>query len=475
MKTLLTILLMIATAVYAERPNFIFILSDDQDWTETSVQMHPDYPNSKSAYIETPNLEKLATQGMVFSAAYSPAPVCSPTRISLQTGKSPAQLNFTKAAPVMTARHNYKLLPPSIIKSISSDETTIAEMLKTAGYATAHYGKWHLQNGGPENHGYDESDGNTGNQHAAPHVAPNPVDIFGITERANAFMEKNTEADTPFFMQLSHHALHYPQNAAKNLLKKYAERAGGSADDKRIQRMAMAEHLDTGVGLIMQKIEQLGIGDRTYLIYMSDNGGGGGGNKAKGGKKTNVRPLTAGKGGVWEGGIRVPLIIRGPGVKNGVYCNIRVVGYDLYPTLCKLAGVKATMPNGIEGGNITPLFPTGSGTVIRPREELVFHFPHYQGDTPHSAILYGTYKLMKWYEDDSVKLFDLTKDIGENNDLSNKMPEIADELKKRLESYLADMNAKLPKQNPDYDPALPSFGDGKKKGKKGPKPNKQQI
>ena len=218
----------------------------------------------------------------------------------------------------MTERHNYKLLSPSINKSISSDETTIAEMLKTTSYATAHYGKWHLQNGGPENHGYDESDGNTGNQDAAPHVAPNPVDIFGITERANAFMEKNTKAGKPFFMQLSHHALHYPQNADKTLLEKYAVLSGGNVDDKRIQRMAMAEHLDAGVGLILKKIDELGIADKTYLIYMSDNGGGGGGGggkKAKRGKQQSTRPLTAGKGSVGEGGIRVPLIIQGPGIK----------------------------------------------------------------------------------------------------------------------------------------------------------------
>jgi arylsulfatase A-like enzyme len=438
------------------KPNFVFILSDDQDWTETSVQMHPDMPNSKSQYIETPNLEKLASQGMTFSAAYSPAPVCSPTRISLQTGKSPAQLHWTKAAPVMTATSNCPLLPPQNARQISGNETTIAEMLKTAGYATAHFGKWHLSCGGPENHGYDESDGDTGNQDAAPHIAPNPVDIFGITERANAFMVQHTKSGTPFYMQLSHHALHYPQNADKALLDKYANLSGGSTDDKRVQRMAMAEHLDDGIGLIMQKIEELGIAENTYLIYMSDNGGGGGGgNKAKPGKHKNVRPLTAGKGGLWEGGIRVPLIIRGPGVTSGIYCTARVVGYDLYPTLCRLADVNADWPKDLEGGDIAPLFATGSGTVKRPREELVFHFPHYQGDTPHSAIMLGDYKLMKWYEDDRVKLFDLSKDIGECNDLSRAMPEKTTELKTRLEQYLSDIGARLPRPNPDYDSNKP--------------------
>ena len=151
-----------------KHPNILFILSDDQDWTETAVQMHPDHPNSKSPQIQTPNLERLASEGMTFSAAYAPAPVCSPTRISLQTGKSPAALKWTKASSPVTAADNYPLVPERINKNISADEVTIAETLKTAGYATAHYGKWHLAGGGPEKHGYDESDGGTGSSLLLP-------------------------------------------------------------------------------------------------------------------------------------------------------------------------------------------------------------------------------------------------------------------------------------------------------------------
>jgi arylsulfatase A-like enzyme len=421
--------------------------------------MHPDLPTSRNRYLETPNLEQLAKQGMVFSAAYAPAPVCSPTRISLQTGKSPAALHWTKAGPVMTAADNYPLLPPAIEKNIPTGETTIAEILKTAGYATAHYGKWHLSGGGPEKHGYDVSDGDTDNKDAAPHVAPNSVDIFGITERASAFMEKNVKAGKPFFMQLSHHALHYPENADKELVQKYAARSGGSIEDKNVQRMALAEQLDQGVGLIMKKVDDLGIADITYVIYMSDNGGGGG--------KKSDRPLTEGKGGVWEGGIRVPLIIRGPGVKAGNYCAERVVGYDLFPTFCSLAGLAQPLPKGIEGGDIAPLFATGTGTVVRPRLGLVFHFPHYQGDTPQSAILLGDYKLIKWYEDGRCRLFDLSRDIGENNDLSQVLPEKTAEMKALLEQYLKDIGAQLPVVNPDYDPAATSTS--RKTGKEGKK------
>lgn len=447
------------------QPNFIFILTDDQDWTETSVQMHPELPYSKSQYIQTPNLEKLASEGIIFSNAYAPSSVCAPTRISLQTGKSPAQLHWTKAGPAVTTRDNYPLIPKPIRRSIPSSETTIAEILKDAGYATAHYGKWHLSGGGPEEHGYDESDGNTGNQDAARHVAPNPVDIFGITERASAFMEKHAKASTPFFMQLSHNGLHYPENSTPEMLLKYAKLTGRSTDDRLVQRCAMAEHLDQGLGLIMEKIDALGIRENTYLIFMSDNGGTAGGKRDRRKNTTNTRPLNSGKGSVFEGGIRIPLIIRGPEVPADIYSNSRVVGYDLFTTFCSLAGIKQPLPEGIEGGDMTAILHSGKGQVQRPREALVFHFPHYQADTPHSAILLGDYKLIKWYEDSSVKLFNLSKDIGESKDLSEQFPEKTAELLKALEQYLKDMDAQIPDINPDYDPSKPSTPQqGKKPG-----------
>ena len=219
------------------RPNFVFILSDDQDWTGLSVQMHDAVPNSRSDFYRTPNLEKLAKQGMRFTDAYAPAPVCSPTRYSLQTGKSPAQLHWTKASRAMTAADGYKLIPPRIVRQISFSETTIGEILKRAGYGTAHYGKWHLRGGGPGRHGFDEHDGDTSNADAAPFTDPNPVDIFGISERAATFMEKHARAHKPFYVQLSHHALHYPQNALKSTLQDYQNRPpAGSIGTPRERR-----------------------------------------------------------------------------------------------------------------------------------------------------------------------------------------------------------------------------------------------
>ena len=252
-------------AVAQTRPNFVFLLSDDQGWDGLSVQMHDTISNSKSDFYQTPNLEKLAQQGMRFSAAYSPSSVCSPTRCSLQTGKSPAQNHWTKAAPIATAEDGYKLVPPMHGKNLSRGETTIAEMLQQAGYATAHYGKWHLGGGGPGNHGYDVHDGNTSNKDAAPFVDPNPVDIFGMSSRANAFMEENTKAGKPFFIQLSYHALHYPQNALASTIAAYQNRPKGSIH-RDVNRAAITEDLDTGVGMVMDQIEKLGIGDHTYFL-----------------------------------------------------------------------------------------------------------------------------------------------------------------------------------------------------------------
>ncbi|HEX3868973.1 MAG TPA: sulfatase-like hydrolase/transferase, partial [Pirellulales bacterium] len=413
MKTLAFVLAVVgiqAVAAAATRPNIVFMLSDDQGWSGTSVQMHPDIAASKSEIFHTPNLETFASQGMRFSAAYAPAPVCSPTRISLQTGKSPAQLHWTKAAPPEEGR---KLIEPRLIKSIASSETTIGEMLRRAGYATAHYGKWHIAGGGPSEHGYDESDGDTGNENAYKFTDPNPVDIFGMAERAATFMEKNAKAKKPFYVQLSWNALHAAENARKATVAKYERTLAGS-DMKRITTAAITEDLDEGVGVVLKAIDRRGLKDNTYVIYMSDNGAGG---KGRGG-------LNGGKGGVWEGGIRVPLIIRGPGIKPNSWCHTRVVGYDLFPTFCQWAGVpNSQLPKGIEGGSIAALLSNdGRGQVKRPREELVFHFPHYQSDDgPQTAILLGNLKLMHFYEDNRDALFDLSTDIGERNDLAAMM------------------------------------------------------
>ena len=306
--------------------------------------------------------------------------------------------------------------------------------------------------GGPAAHGYDEGDGEIGNEYAHQYGDPNPADIFGMAKRAVAFMEKNKRANKPFFIQMSWHALHAPQNALKTTLTKYAQKMGRSVDEKRVGSAAIAENLDTGVGMVVDAIDRLGLADNTFVIYMSDNGSGGGG---KVGKRGSRDGLAGGKGGVWEGGIRSPMIIRGPGIPAASWCHERVVGYDFYPTYCEWAGIPVSkLPPRIEGGSIAGLLGDGRGSVKRPREEMVFHFPHYQGgDGPHSALFLGNHKLMKFYEDGRLALFDIKADVSEQNDLSQRMPQRVKELDSLLVKYLRDIDAQMATPNTNYDPS----------------------
>ena len=446
------------------QPNFLFLLSDDQGWNGLSCRMHPEREDSRSQVIETPHLARLASEGMRFSAAYSPASVCAPTRISLQTGKSPAQCQWTKAASSMREEDGFPLIPPQNRRDIDSDEITIGEMLQSAGYVTAHFGKWHINGGGPEGHGYDLSDGNTSNNAAAPFVPPNSVDIFGMGERAMNLMAQSSQSGKPFFIQMSYHALHFPQHAPPELLDKY-EQLNPGGQEKEIGRSAMSEALDQGIGLLLAKIDSLGISDNTYVIYMSDNG-----SSTKG-------TLRGGKGGVWEGGVRVPLIVRGPGIAENSWCHQRVVGYDFFPTFCELAGVQKPLPEAIEGGTLTPLFRGENTPVGRAREELVFHFPHYQGDTPHTALLWNNWKIMHFYESGESLLYDLDRDIEESNNLATEHPDVVRNLESELFSYLAEIEAQLPVKNPSFDPDNPpslrdKVREEKRRGGKGGKGGK---
>jgi len=466
LRTLLSSLTLAFTIHAAEtsvpqHPNIILLLSDDQDWNGLSVPMHPDMPGSRSDYYETPRLTKFAAESMRFSNGYSPAPVCSPTRISLQTGMTPARLGWTKAAP---PESNHKLIEGDSRKAIHEDETTFAELLHRAGYATAHFGKWHLTGGGPQRHGFDVSDGDTGNRDADPYTDPNPVDIFGMTDRAKVFMEKNTKAGKPFYLQMSYHALHVPENAMKSSLAHFRTKPAGQLH-RDPARAAITLDLDTGVGRLLDAINALGLEKTTYVIYMADNGGGGGG---KGGK-SRTTSLSGGKGDLGEGGIRVPFIVRGPGITPNSWCHQPVVGYDWFPTFCHWAGVKESLSANLDGGDLTPLLLGANQPVKRRDAALLFHFPHYQGDTPQSALRDGDLKLVFYHEDGSRQLFDLSKDPSEQNDLSKTRKEDADRLEAELRARLADADAKMPKPNPSFDPAkAPAPQKAGKGGRKNP-------
>lgn len=427
-----------------DRPNIILMIADDQGRDGLSVAMAPGV--DPSTIFHTPRLETFAAQGRRFSNAYAPAPVCSPSRISIQCGRTPAALHWTTAAPAETG---HRMIEPRIIKSIPHEIVTIGELLRGAGYATAHYGKWHIGGGGPGEHGYDEHDGDTGNEQAFAFTDPNPVDLFGMAKRTEDFMRRAGEAGQPFYVQLSWNALHAPENSLAKTKAKYAKLAADGGTSKRAEVAAITEDLDTAVGMVLDAVDRLGLAGTTYVIYTSDNGAGGGGRRGG---------LSGGKGSVWEGGIRVPFIVRGPGIAAGSWCHIPIVGWDLLPTFCQWADIgEAAIPYEVEGGSLVDLFAQGDeGDVVRKRSELVFHFPHYQsGHTPHAAIRIGNLKVIEFFEDSSVKLFDLAVDPGERNDLATERPKDAELLRRRLENYLFSVGAQMPSLDPAFDPAAP--------------------
>ncbi|MCK5001209.1 MAG: sulfatase, partial [Anaerohalosphaera sp.] len=401
----------------SKKPNFVFILSDDMGWTGLSTVMDDKIPRSKSDFYDTPRLAEFAERSMRFSNAYSPAAMCTPSRASILTGKSPAKLHMTTPGGARQQPKKQKVIPPQHISSLPAAEITIAEILKKHNYAAAHFGKWHLEGSGPGNHGFDMHDGNTANAGPGAYTDPNPKDIFGITERANAFMDKQIAAEKPFYLQLSHYAVHRQYQALEKTKQLFATKTKGTRHND-VTYAAMTKDLDTSIGMVLDKIEQLGISDNTYIVFMSDNGAGNPRNPAEN------APLSNGKASLWQGGIRVPLIINGPGIKPNSFCRTNVIGYDLFPTFCELAKV-GPLPAGIEGVSIVPLL-CGKDKEFNRTDDLVFHFPHYgmgPSQTPQSAIIAGNWKLIKSYESGNESLFDLSKDIGETTDLSKKKPE----------------------------------------------------
>ncbi len=445
------VVIFVQHAASAAQPNFIVVLGEGAGWTSSSVQMDDRNPASKSEGVKTPSLERLAAAGMRFSDGYAASPRCTPSRAALFTGRSPAALHMTfvgdgKRGGAVTT----KIIPPNASMELAMEETTICELLKQAGYATAHFGKWHVGREDPSKHGFDESDGPTSNGGPENVDNPNPKQALAMTAKGIAFMEKNVKAKKPFYLQMSH----YPSQDEKG----GGQRGGGG---KHAEEVAVT---DQTFGQILDAVERLGLKGNTYIVYTTDHGTPG-----------RNAPLNGGKGGVWEGGIRVPFIVAGPGIKAGVCSHVRVSATDLFPTFAELAGVKQ-LPKNIEGGSLAAvLLGGGTGTVKRPREEFVVHFPHYDKDRqgPASTILLGNFKLTRVYETGERKLFDLSKDIVERNDLAKTMWQKVAELDQRLTDYLKAVNAQLPTVNPNPDPNQSASNlPGEKKGKKGGKGGK---
>ena len=255
--------------------------------------------------------------------------------------------------------------------------------------------------------------------------AGDPKRIFSVTKRANRFMETQVKAGRPFYMRISHYALHVRHCALKETVEKHTK-AGRREDTARYA--AMAEDLDTGLGLLLDKIDSLGIADKTYVIFTSDNGGGFRGNK----------PLRGGKASLWEGGIRVPAVVRGPAVKPGTYCDVPIAGWDFLPTFRDLADGGRSLPEGSDGGSLRSLFENGNGGKVRRSiEPLIFHYPWFD-NVPMSAIRLGDYKLVKDLNTNQARLFNLAEDVRESRDLSKSMPDVAKQLHETLTPILYD-------------------------------------
>lgn len=422
-------------------PNFIFILVDDQGWNGTSVQMMNTEPLSKSDYHSTPNLEKLASRGIRFSNAYASAPVCAPSRYSIQFGKTPARMSFIRVG-MSTSHINHKELVsiPKALKKINKE------------YVAAHFGKWGIGSI-PETLGYDYSDGPTKNKDGGfvndrtqwNHVSvEDPKNIFSITRKAVDFMEKNTIEKKPFYLQISHYAVHASIQSKKETFLNQAKKPLG-AQHINPGFAAMTEDLDKGLGIILDKISQLGIQDNTYVIYMSDNGSVPNIPGAKKYTKSYNYPLKRGKWDALEGGLRVPLVIAGPGIEFGNESQVPVSGSDILPTIKDLAGKSNFKLNEIDGGSFKSILLDPSKLKVkREVDGIFFHVPYKNGialKRPHSAVRKGDFKLVKFQDNGDLFLYNLTIDKKESQNLVYHNPKKAKELEKLLMNYLKEVHA----------------------------------
>ena len=422
-------------------PNFILILADDQGWNGTSVKMMDNESGSKSDYFETPNLERFAQSGIRFSDAYASAPVCAPSRYSIQFGKTPARLSLIRVG--MNTDHidheGFTSIPKAL-KKINSN------------YRTAHFGKWGMGSN-PSVFGYDVSDGPTKNKDGNfdnnrsqwEHVfKKDPKNIFSLTDRAIEFIDSSKEEEKPFYLQISHYAVHSNVESKEKSYAVLKDKPIG-AQQKDLGFAAMTFDLDEGLGLLLNKIKELEIEDNTYIIYMSDNGSVPNIPGAKKYEKSYNFPLSRGKWDAYEGGVRVPLIIAGPGIKNDTESATPVSGSDLLPTIIDLAGNKTIALTEIDGGSFAPILLNENNKKIkRAVDGIFFHVPYKNGialKRPHSAVRRGDYKLIKFQDDKSILLFNLVKDKMEQLDLATQKPEKVKELEKILDNYLTEVHA----------------------------------
>ncbi len=431
------------------KPNVVFILADDLGWAQVGCY--------GSRFYETPHIDRLAAEGMRFTDAYAACPVCSPTRASIMTGKYPARLHLTDFIAGGDFPYE-RLKQPEWQKFLPLEEFTLGELFGGQGYVTAGFGKWHLSIDklpprsapyDPDKQGFDETF-----LSEKPSAKQDPEtdahNAEAITGKSLAFLEANK--DKRFFLFIAHNLVHDPLKGKARLVAKYKAKSGADQPENNPVLGAMMEELDTSVGRVLAKLDELQLADKTLVIFFSDNGG-----LEKTARQT---PLRAGKANLYEGGIRVPFIVRWPGVvKPGSTCHEPVISTDFFPTFGDILNVQEDPKGPMDGVTLLPLLKQ-AGALNRPA--LYWHYPHYHGSSigPGGAVRAGDYKLIEWFDEsipgpgNSLELYNLKEDPGEQNNLARQRPAKAEQMRRMLELWRHDVGAQRMSPNPAYDPQI---------------------
>jgi arylsulfatase A len=436
-------------------PNVVFILVDDLGWADLGCQ--------GNTHIDTPNIDRLAAQGMRFTDAYAACPVCSPTRASILSGQYPAHLGITDFIPGHWRPFAPLTVPVNRTQYLPHQVVTLPEALKDAGYISAHFGKWHLGPRAyfPDTQGFDEGYVSEGWTHFGNMTIPDQGlskdDYLSevLTEDAISFMrrQKNTG---PFFVSICHFGVHIPLEAREELVAKYEAKPQPEGGYIHPVYAAMVEHIDQSVGRVMESLDEMGIADNTMLVFYSDNGGLIKRYDGAGETVTTNAPLRGEKGSLHEGGIRVPLVVRWPGrVPAGAECGVPVTSTDFYPTFLDAAGL--TPPSGHDLDGVS-LLPHLTGNTPAETPAIYWHYPHYHHSVPASAVREGDWKLIEFFEREEnrlvsrFELYNLREDIGETRNLADSLPEVTGRLHQMLEDWRWSVRAQMPRLNPDHDP-----------------------
>ena len=445
----------IATGAAPAKPNIVFLLIDDMGWPDTEV-----YGNR---FHETPNINQLAADGMVFTDAYAASPVCSSTRASIQSGQYPAHVGITDFIPGHWRPYEKLVVPTNKTQYLPHNVITVGEALKTQGYTTGYYGKWHLEGMDgvvwPEAQGYDEAVARPGgmSEHFKfgsklhpPLAGLTDEDYLTdvLTDQALAFIDRH--ADKPFFLTLAHFAVHIPLQAKQDMIKKYQNKPKPATGVNNPIYAAMVEHVDESVGAVLDKLDEHDLTDNTVVVFYSDNGGLiERFDKADGVVVSTNAPLRSEKGSLYEGGIREPFIVKWPGViKPGSKTDALMTSPDLFPTFVDIVGGVLPENQVIDGESLVPVL---KGEQPNKARKIYFHYPHYHHSVPAGAVRQGDYKLIEFYDDNHIELYNLAEDIGETHDLSEAMPEKAEELRSALAQWRESVSAAMPTINENFD------------------------